>query len=55
MRFERPSTAEQRDWLLNTPLRLRGVHFDPQDIYGAELLCSVRRHMDRRINCHALM
>ena len=47
VRFARPSTAEQRAWLLRTPLRLRGVHFNRQDRYAAKLLRLVRHTLPK--------
>ena len=42
VRFAHPSTPEQRAWLLQTPLRLRGVHFSPLDKQAINMLQSVR-------------
>ncbi len=42
VRFAHPLTAEQRSWLVRTPLRLRGVHFSPLDKQAIKMLQSVR-------------
>lgn len=51
VRFAHPSTPEQRSWLAQTSLRLRGVHFSPLDDKALTLLQTVRRTRNKFSCC----
>ncbi len=42
VRFAHPSTPEQRSWLPQTLVLLRGIHFSPLDAQALGLLQTVR-------------